>query len=245
MDKEKLYRLLGASWFQKVVLKVEDLKFKFIDRFCPNIDKWYCNYCDKRVHKLCLKVDSKEEQERIRLNYNFKKMSFKKELRDKKNRNYHIDFNNASKFKDYLLWNKKVHRDGMIWNGIWISLCSLVLFFTSGIASVLTSIWLGYNILALGVNFECVNLQNYNILRFEEKEEVLKKMERRSKNRDVKNFAKVGERIYNKLCNRVEIPRSSDVVSDITDKEELEQLRRLALEVKEQRQTSFKVLIKK
>ena len=245
MDKEKLYRLLGASWFQKVVLKVEDLKFKFIDRFCPNIDKWYCNYCDKRVHKLCLKVDSKEEQERIRLNYNFKKMSFKKELRDKKNRNYHIDFNNASKFKDYLLWNKKVHRDGMIWNGIWISLCSLALFFTSGIASILTSIWLGYNILALGVNFECVNLQNYNILRFEEKEEVLKKMERRSKNRDVKNFAKVGERIYNKLCNRVEIPRSSDVVSDITDKEELEQLRRLALEVKEQRQTSFKVLIKK
>ena len=245
MDKEKLYRLLGASWFQKVVFKVEDLKFKFIDRFCPNIDKWYCNYCDKRVHKLCLKVDSKEEKERIRLNYNFKKMSFKKELRDKKNRNYHIDFNNASKFKDYLLWNKKVHRDGMIWNGIWISLCSLALFFTSGIASILTSIWLGYNILALGVNFECVNLQNYNILRFEEKEEVLKKMERRSKNRDVKNFAKVGERIYNKLCNRVEIPRSSDVVSDITDKEELEQLRRLALEVKEQRQTSFKVLIKK
>ena len=245
MDKEKLYRLLGASWFQKVVFKVEDLKFKFIDRFCPNIDNWYCNYCDKRVHKLCLKVDSKEEQERIRLNYNFKKMSFKKELRDKKNRNYHIDFNNASKFKDYLLWNKKVHRDGMIWNGIWISLCSLALFFTSGIASVLTSIWLGYNILALGVNFECVNLQNYNILRFEEKEEVLKKMERRSKNRDVKNFAKVGERIYNKLCNRVEIPRSSDVVSDITDKEELEQLRRLALEVKEQRQTSSKVLIKK
>ena len=245
MDKEKLYRLFGASWFQKVVLKVEDLKFKFIDRFCPNIDKWYCNYCDKRVHKLCLKVDSKEEQERIRLNYNFKKMSFKKELRDKKNRNYHIDFNNASKFKDYLLWNKKVHRDGMIWNGIWISLCSLALFFTSGIASVLTSIWLGYNILALGVNFECVNLQNYNIFRFEEKEEILKKMERRSKNRDVKNFAKVGKRIYNKLCNRVEIPRSSDVVSDITDKEELEQLRRLALEVKEQRQTSSKVLIKK
>ena len=56
MDKEKLYRLLGASWFQKVVFKVEDLKFKFIDRFCPNIDNWYCNYCDKRVHKLCLKV---------------------------------------------------------------------------------------------------------------------------------------------------------------------------------------------
>ena len=166
-------------------------------------------------------------------------------MAEKKNRNYHIDFNNASKFKDYLLWNKKVHRDGMIWNGIWISLCSLALFFTSGIASVLTSIWLGYNILALGVNFECVNLQNYNILRFEEKEEVLKKLERRSKNRDVKNFAKVGERIYNKLCNRVEIPRSSDVVSDITDKEELEQLRRLALEVKEQRQTSSKVLIKK
>mgnify|MGYP003304601969 CR=1 FL=1 len=51
-----------------------------------------------------------------------------KELREKKNRNYHIEFNNASKFKDYLLWNKKVHKNGMIWNGIWISLSSLALF---------------------------------------------------------------------------------------------------------------------
>ena len=73
----------------------------------------------------------------------------------------------------------------------------------------------------------------------------MKKIERRSKSRDVKNFAKVGEKIYNNLCNRVEIPKSSEVVSTITDKEELEQLRKLALEVKEQRENSSKVLIKK
>ena len=182
MNKEKMYKVLGASWFQKVVFKVEDLKFKFIDKFCPNIDSWYCNCCDKKVRKLCLKVESEEERERIRLNYNFKKMAFKRELRNKKNRNYHIEFNNASKFKDYLLWNKKVHKHGMIWNGIWISLCGLCLFFTSGAASVLASIWLGYNVLALGVNFECVNLQNYNILRFEEKEEILKKIKEKAGN---------------------------------------------------------------
>lgn len=245
MEKEKLYEMLGASWFQKVVFKVEDLKFKFIDRFCPNIDSWYCNYCDKKVKKICLKLDTEEEKEKIRLKYNFKKMAFKKELREKKNRNYHIDFNNASRFKDYLLWNKKVHKNGMIWNGIWISLCSLALFFTSGIASVLTSVWLGYNVLALGVNFECVNLQNYNLCRYEKREDTLVKIERRSRDRDVKNFAKVGEKIYNKLCNRIEMPKSSEVVSSITDKEELEQLRKLALEVKEQRQKNSRVLVKK
>ena len=53
MEKEKLYEMLGAYWFQKVVFKVEDLKFKFRDRFCPNIDSWYCNYCDKKVKKRC------------------------------------------------------------------------------------------------------------------------------------------------------------------------------------------------
>ncbi len=245
MNKEKLYEVLGASWFQKVVFKVEDLKFKFIDKFCPSIDSWYCNYCDKKVKKLCLKLENEEEKEKIRLKYNFKKMVFKKELREKKNRNYHIDFNNASKFKDYLLWNKKVHKNGMIWNGIWISLCSLALFFTGGIGSVLTYIWLGYNIVALGVNFECVNLQNYNLCRYEKREDTLVKIERRSRDRDVKNFAKVGEKIYNKLCGRIEIPKSSEVVSSITDKEELEQLRKLALEVKEQRQKNSRVLVKK
>ena len=93
--------------------------------------------------------------------------------------------------------------------------------------------------------FECVNLQNYNLCRYEKREDTLVKIERRSRDRDVKNFAKVGEKIYNKLCNRIEIPKSSEVVSSITDKEELEQLRKLALEVKEQRQKNSRVLVKK
>ena len=41
------------------------------------------------------------------------------------------------------------------------------------------------------------------------------------------------------------MPKSSEVVSSITDKEELEQLRKLALEVKAQRQDSSKIKMKK
>ena len=40
-DEKKIYEILGATWFQKIVFKAEDLKFKFIDKFCPNIYDWY------------------------------------------------------------------------------------------------------------------------------------------------------------------------------------------------------------
>lgn len=245
MDKEKLYEKLGASWFQKVVFKVEELKFKFIDKFCPNIGTWYSKKCDIKANKLCLKATTEEEKTRIRIKYNYKKMAFKREIIEKKNRNYHINFNNASSFRDYLLWNKKVHKNGMIWNLIWIGLCGVSLPFTSGVSLGIVATWLGYNVIALGVNFQCVNLQNYNLCRFDKRKDTLERLEKRSRKRDVKNFAKVGEKIYNKLCNRIETPASKEIVSTITDKEELEQLRKLALEVKSQREESSKVMVKK
>lgn len=97
--KKKLYERLGALWFQKVVFKVEDLKFKFIDKFCPNIDKWYSKQCDKKVNKLCSKNISIEEKNKIKYEYNLRKLRFKREIVEKKNRNYHFDMNNASSFK--------------------------------------------------------------------------------------------------------------------------------------------------
>jgi len=238
MDREKLYEKLGASWFQKVVFKVEKLKFKFIDKFCPNIGNWYFNICDKKANKLCLKAKTEEERTMIRLRYNYKKMAFKKELIEKQNRNYHIDLNNASEFRNYLLWNKKIHKNGMISNGIWIGLCGVAMTMFSGAAFAVSCFWLGCNIVALGVNFQCVNLQNYNLYRFDQKKDILIKIESRKRQKDVKDFAKVGKRIYNNLCERVEMPDSKEVVSTITDVDELMQLRKLALEIKGQREKS-------
>lgn len=247
INKKELCEKFGALWFQKVVFKVEDLKFKFIDKFCPNIGDWYSKQCDKKVNKLCSKDISEEEKSRIKYEYNLKKLRFKRELVEKKNRNYHFNMNNASSFKKYLMSNKKIHQNGMIANLIWIGVCGLLIPVTNGVALGAISFWLGYNVIALGVNFQCVNLQNYNLCRFEERKETLEKIERRSCERDVKNFAKVGKKIYNNLCDRIETPDSKEIVASISTTQELEELRKLALEVKKQhlKSETSKVFVKK
>ena len=67
-SKKVLYEKLGALKFQKVVFYVEKLKFKIIDKFFPDIDSWFNNYCDKKVKKLCSKNISEEEKNHIRFN---------------------------------------------------------------------------------------------------------------------------------------------------------------------------------
>lgn len=234
MDKKKLYEKLGAVWFQKVVFKVEDFKFKFIDRFCPNIGTWYNNQCDKKAEKLIAKTDDEEKKKDIRFKYNYRKMAFNRELVERKNRNYHMNLENASSFYKYLLHNKKVHVNGMKFNTVIIGSSIALLPMLSGFWFGAVATILAYNIFALGVNFQCVNLQNYNICRFDEKRELLEKIEQRKKASDAKNYGAVGAKIYKKLESSVTIPKKEEVLSEMTNLEELEQLKKLALEIKRQ-----------
>lgn len=238
MDKKKLYEKLGAVWFQKVVFKVEDLKFKFIDKFCPNIGDWYNKQCDKKAEKLIAKVSDEEKKKDIRFKYNFRKMAFNRELVEKKNRNYHMNLENASSFYKYLLHNKKVHVNGMKFNAVIISTSIALLPILNGFWFGFVASLLAYNVFALGVNFQCVNLQNYNICRFDEKREVLEKIEQRKKASDAKNYGVVGAKIYKKLESSVTIPKKEEVLKEMTTIEELEQLKRLALEIKKQHSSS-------
>lgn len=233
--KKRLCEKLGALKFKKVVFYVEKLKFKVIEKCFPSIDVWFSNYCDKKVVKLCSKNISEEEKNNIRFNYNCKKMAFKKELIEKKNRNYHFNSNNASSFYKYLLWNKNVHKKGIIRDIIGILGSVFVICLSSGILNVISVIVLIYSLFSLGINFQCVNLQNYNICRFEEKKELLSKIEERKRKSDIKNYSNVSTKVYEKLKISVERPKSSEIVKSLTTKEQLEELRKLALEIKKQR----------
>lgn len=250
MDKKKLYEVLGAVWFQKVVFKVEDLKFKFIDNFCPNIGSWYNNRCDIKASKLVAKTNDIEKQKDIMFKYNYKKMAFNREIIEKKNRNYHMTLNNASSFYKYLEHNRKVHMNGIKFN-IGMIASSLLMFpYISGALAWVVGVAFAYNVFALGVNFQCVNLQNYNMYRFNEKKDVLEKIEKRKKESDAKNYAAVGEAIYKKLESSVSLPKKEEIVKEMTSLEELQELRRLALEVKRQRSSeesneSIKKMVKR
>lgn len=234
-DKKKIYEILGATWFQKVVFKAEDLKFKFIDKFCPNIYDWYSKYCDHKVNKLCKETNDESKKNDIRRKYNYRKMFLKRELIEKKNRNYHMTLNNANSFYDYLLWNKSIHLKGLKRNIICIAGCSISIPFISGTLLGLIITFLIFNLISFGVNFQCVNLQNYNICRFEEKRDILTKVEKRKKESDAKNYSKVGEKIYKQLEENIERPQNEKIISSLNTLEELNQLKKLTLEIKRQR----------
>lgn len=233
--KKKLYEKLGALKFQKVVFFAEKLKFKIIDKFFPNITLRFNNHCDKKVEKLCKKNISEEEKNNIRFKYNCTKMTFKREILEKKNRNYHFNSSNAGSFYKYLLWNKNIHKKGMIRDVVLILLSILGICTLSGVLNVLSIIILICSSIFLGIDFECVNLQNYNLCRFKEKKELLNKIEERKRKNDLKNYSNVSNKVYEKLNSSIMIPTSSEVVKTLNTKEELEELRKLLLEIKQQR----------
>lgn len=235
--KKILYEKLGALKFQKVVFYVEKLKFKLIDKFFPNIDSWFNKYCEKKITILCKKNISEEEKNNIIFHYNCMKMAFKRELIEKKNRNYHFNSNNASSFYKYLLWNKSIHQKGIIRDVIGILISTFIICLSSGILNILSIFFLLCSALSLGINFQCVNLQNYNMCRFQEKSQLLEKIEERKRNCDYKNYSNISDKVYEKLKDSKQIPTSSEVVKSLTTKEELEELRKLALEIKKQRET--------
>lgn len=236
VDKKKLYERLGALKFQKIVFIVEKLKFKIIDKFCPNIYIKYNNWCDKKVKKLCSKNISDEEKKQIIFEYNCSKMSFKKELVEKKNINYHINNNNATKFYKYLEWNKRIHKKSMIGDIVYIILSIIGMLLFNNILFVIASISLVTFFISLVIDFECINLQNYNICRLEEKKHVLKKIEERSNKKDLEKYQEISKDIYEELTTSIEMPKSETIVSKLTTREQIEQLRNLALEIKKQRE---------
>lgn len=235
LDKKELYKKLGALQFQKIVLKAEKFKFQIIDKFFPNLASKYDCWCDKRANKLCSKALTENEKQAIHFQYNNKKMAFRRELIEKKNRNYHFDFSNASSFYNYLVMNKKIHEKGIIKDLICIAGSTLALSITSGIIFNIATFVLIYNIFSLGIDFECVNLQNYNMCRFNEKKAALQKIESRTRAHNVEKYAGVGQVICEELSKKVESPTIDDIVESMNSVQQLEQLRKLALEIKKRR----------
>ena len=91
--KIELCEKLGANKFQKVVFKVEELKYKVIKTFFPRYIEWYDKLCDRKKKKELKKAKTKEEQKKIIDHYRMQKMIMRKEFHREQNRNYHMDPN--------------------------------------------------------------------------------------------------------------------------------------------------------
>lgn len=231
VDDKKLrtYELLGAKVFKKVVLKVEKIKYTIIDKFMPNSKETYEKYCDKRCKKDCKKVTTENEKQLIINNYKFQKLMYRKELVTKKNRNYHLNLDNPDETLAYLNLNKKIHKTGIIRDSIFILLSLLALLITNPIVTTISIILLILNSIYLLIDFQCINLQNYNIRRLELNKQKLDKLSKKRQARNLKKYGDAINVIGTELTKSESIPTPSEIVSKANNLEELRQMKEMLL----------------
>lgn len=228
-DSLKIYELLGATLFQKIVLKVEKIKFIIIDKFFHNSQQSYEKYCDIKCQHDCKKASNNEEKQLIINNYKFEKLKYRKELITKKNRNYHLDLNNPEETLSYLKLNKKIHIKGLKKDiGLLIGSLLLLVFPNQIILSIATgSIIL--NTIFLLIDFQCINLQNYNIKRLEINQQKLEKLSNKRRERNIKKYGEAAKVIATELTKTDTIPTPDEIVSKAKTMEELKQMKSLLL----------------
>ncbi len=217
---------LGAKWFQQVVLKVENLKFKLLKKYFPNCTEKYDKKCDKKCKKKLKKAKTEEERKLIILHYREQKMLFRKEMNREQNRNYHLDRKRPSDTLKYLNWNKRVHQDSLLTNLISIPILTGIAL--AGFPIALS--FLAIEAASAFINFQCINTQNYNIYRLEQKQETFKKLEDGQQRKSTEEYGKAAEVINtvmeekSKTDNPIALPSIDEIIAKM-NAEQLQQFR--------------------
>ena len=229
--KMEICKKLGAVQFKKIVFIVEKIKFKALKKLVPN----YLKYFDKHVDKLTKKrlKDAKTEEEKQIIIYKSKidKMQERREFYQEENRNYHIRKENPTQIIKYLELNKKIHKNGLVGNAIFGLLTIPGLIFGSKLALM----FLVFEIIEAIINFECINLQNYNICRLTKVKDKIEKKEKAKIVRDSVLYKEISEDIHKVVMEKDEIPTIDDILACADTPEKLEQLKQLLAKTKSQR----------
>ena len=230
--KIKRYERLGATKFQKVVFQVEKLKFKVIKKCFPNFIKYFDKYADWRQRKAIKQAKSEEEIKQIKENVKLSKMAIRKEMNLEKNRNYHMDPKKPTEIIKYLHWNKEVHKKGLIKDAVLIPiLIAGTIFHIPGAA-----VFLVFELLSAAVNFECINIQNYNICRMEIMKPRLERVEKAQVEKNIEEYGAAAEVIHKSIENSESLPTFDEILANIDNVEQLQQMKALFKKAQEERQ---------
>ncbi|MCR5483608.1 MAG: hypothetical protein K6E99_04330 [Bacilli bacterium] len=228
IKKEELAKKLGAKKFQKLVYKVESIKYSLLKNqlsfLLPLVEK----SMKKRRNNLINNTNDPIKQDLIDNDYKRNLILFRKELNQEKNRNYHFDVDYSKNFKDYLLWNKKVHLKGIAKNVILIVLSLSLLVISQGLLFNVGVVLGIINSLGLVINFECVNLQNYHLSRYEKVEDKLEERKKETLLQKNKKYSNAINAINKQIEQSNELPKLDVRSMQI---EELKELKQLLLEV--------------
>ena len=225
----RINELLGAKKFQKCVFALEKFKYIIIDKLFPDIiEEKYEKRLSKALDKALKNEPEEEKRKQLLKNYHDKVLISRREINNKMNRNYHMRKDNSMEFIKYLNSNKKIHMKGLIANGL-TYLIVIPLLASGIVAPIVGGIVLGINALHTVINFECINLQNYNIKRFENHREKLEQLRIKREKQELEKYKNIIGVVSNKLNGQREIPKVEEVAKEITTKEQLEEMKNLLL----------------
>lgn len=238
MDKNKdldkrmeICKKLGAVQFKKIVFIVEKIKFKVLKKLVPDYLKYFDKHVDKLTKKRLKEAKTEEEKQIIIYKSKIDKMQERREFYQEENRNYHIRKENPTQIIKYLELNKKIHKNGLVGNAIFSLLTIPGLIFGSKIAII----FLAFEIIEAIINFECINLQNYNICRLTKVKDKIEKKEKAKIERDSVLYKEISEDIHKVVMEKDEIPTIDDILACADTPEKLEQLKQLLAKTKSQR----------
>lgn len=228
-SKIKLCEKFGARKFQKIVFNVEKTKFKIINKLFPNINVWYTNYTNHKCNKYIKRHPNKDSL-KIKQIFLMKKIYFKEELNSQKNTNYHFKANNPLDFYYWLNWNKNVHIKGIVTDGLFLALLSVYsILFSHTIVIELAEL---ITLLSALINFQCINLQNYNIYRFKKNEKRLQENANIRNNQDIKKYSNISNKVVSIIKEKGDIPNPNELIANINDKEELKELKNMLISMR-------------
>lgn len=223
---------LGAKQFSKVVKVVEKYKFKILKKVYPNYVNKINKMFDKREEKLLKRCKTPEEIKRVKEEISMLKMLNKREDNYEMNRNYHVFRHRFSELLNYLNYNKAVHTRGLIVDAVALPILTSLSFINPIFIP-----FVALDVIAIGVNFECVNLQNYNIYRFEKNKDIIQRKEQRAIQNTQAHYTE-GVRIINKVLDSDEKTPVNERLRKIeSNKEDLIKMKELILKEQERRST--------
>lgn len=239
---------LGASKFQPIVLKAEELKFRVLKDVFPGIQTRYEKYCRKKRDEALEDAETEEERQVALERYRRQILEWRKEIKREKNRNYHMDENKPTEIIQYLEWNKHVHQKGLIVNaavitgaaillGVEPKLAEALMESSPAIAEAITETLpmlagttIGLEGISGLINFQCVNLQNSHIYRYRLTERVLKRQEARKNAQLIEKYGALVPVFEACKKESIEVPTIQDLIDHIETPEQAAQLRQMITE---------------